>query len=176
MVLYALWYSDTKDRKAILKMFKEKIIETSQHETAYLIICAILDCVDDTKLINTTVLQPLIKDFDKVVKNNFGLRCIIHAIYPRYGLLFNVEVTNLLALGDDNENSKKPKDVRYKECAQTVQTKVQEYLINALDGNAAAFEEKANFHLVSAFLKSSFVDAIGNNEFQYFCTRTNYNY
>ena len=158
-MVYALWYSDAKERKAILKMFKEKIVEICQHESAYLIVCAILDCVDDTKLINLSVLQPLMKQFGDIVTNTYGLRSLIYTVNPRYKLLFNVEISEFLSYGDSNENSKKSRDVRYKECAQATQSTIQQYLISQFEANrSCALENKTNFHLMSAFLSSCYVD------------------
>merc|ERR1712223_319848 len=57
--MYCLWHGTAKDRKAIIKSFKTFIEKTCYEEFGHLVLMAIFDTVDDTKLVGKAVLEEM---------------------------------------------------------------------------------------------------------------------
>lgn len=56
--VYVMWNSSAKGRKAILKQIKPFLDKLLTEEYAHLLLLAIFDCVDDTKLVSKVPLPP----------------------------------------------------------------------------------------------------------------------
>ena len=64
--MYCLWHGTAKDRKAIIKSFKTFIEKTCYEEFGHMVLMAIFDTVDDTKLVGKAVLGELAECLTKV--------------------------------------------------------------------------------------------------------------
>ena len=66
--LHCIWHGTAKDRKAIIKSFKTFIEKTCYEEFGHLVLMAIFDTVDDTKLVGKAVLGEMADCFTRVDK------------------------------------------------------------------------------------------------------------
>jgi len=80
-----LSYAGAKQRKQVLKALKTQVWRVSQDECAHSTIMTLIDCVDDTNMLNKIILQEL-KSEDiagSVCEHKFGKRVILHLLRPR---------------------------------------------------------------------------------------------
>jgi pumilio family protein 6 len=80
-----LSYAGAKQRKQVLKALKTQVWRVSQDECAHSTIMTLIDCVDDTNMLNKIILQEL-KSEDiagTVCEHKFGKRVILHLLRPR---------------------------------------------------------------------------------------------
>ena len=80
-----LSYAGAKQRKQVLKALKAQVWRVSQDECAHSTIMTLIDCVDDTNMLNKIILQEL-KSEDiagSVCEHKFGKRVILHLLRPR---------------------------------------------------------------------------------------------
>jgi len=113
--LYCLWHGTTKDRKAIIKSLKTFVEKTCEEEFGHLVLMAIFDCVDDTKLVGKAILGELAECFKRVVMNKFGVRVIKYLVGGRDPLYTYPDAVRLMQQGDGNAHSKKDPATRRKE-------------------------------------------------------------
>jgi pumilio homology domain family member 6 len=80
-----LSYAGAKQRKAVLKALKTQVWRVSQDECAHSSIMTLIDCVDDTNMLNKIVLQELKKEdvCGVVCEHKFAKRVILHLLRPR---------------------------------------------------------------------------------------------
>ncbi|KAG0411165.1 hypothetical protein HPB47_011731 [Ixodes persulcatus] len=55
VAMQCLWHGTAKDRKAIVKSFKTHVVKIAKEEHGHMVLLAAFDCVDDTKLVDSTV-------------------------------------------------------------------------------------------------------------------------
>jgi pumilio homology domain family member 6 len=80
-----LSYAGAKQRKQVLKALKTQVWRVSQDECAHSTIMTLIDCVDDTNMLNKIILQELkSEDIAGIVcEHKFGKRVILHLLRPR---------------------------------------------------------------------------------------------
>ena len=80
-----LSYAGAKQRKQVLKALKTQVWRVSQDECAHSTIMTLMDCVDDTNMLNKIILQELkSEDIAGIVcEHKFGKRVILHLLRPR---------------------------------------------------------------------------------------------
>jgi pumilio family protein 6 len=80
-----LSYAGAKQRKQVLKALKAQVWRVSQDECAHSTIMTLIDCVDDTNMLNKIILQELkSEDIAGIVcEHKFGKRVILHLLRPR---------------------------------------------------------------------------------------------
>jgi len=110
VAMECLWAGSPKDRKIILKSFKKLVSKIVAEEHGYLVLLAAFDCVDDTKLVEKTILSEL-NDLE-VLKHPNGMKVFQYLLSPRDPRYFHNDIVNILKAGDDNPNSKKDKEQR----------------------------------------------------------------
>ena len=66
--LHCLWHGNNKDRKSIVKSLKTFVEKTACEEYGHLVLMAIFDTVDDTKLVGKAVLGEMADCFTRVDK------------------------------------------------------------------------------------------------------------
>ena len=76
---------------------------------------ALFDAVDDTVLMNKSIIAPLLKDVDEIGLDKFGAKVLLYLLAPREPKYFNQELRTFLASGDANPHSKKEASVRQAE-------------------------------------------------------------
>ena len=55
--LVAVLFSVVKDRKLILKSFKSYVVKIALEEFGHMVLLALFDCVDDTKMVQKIILS-----------------------------------------------------------------------------------------------------------------------
>jgi len=126
--LYCLWHGTTKDRKSIVKSLKTFIEKTACEEYGHMVLMAIFDTVDDTKLVGKAILDELCENLVKVIQNKFGLRVIKYLVAGRIKTYTFPDVLAIMEKGDGNEHSKKDPVVRRKELANTASGPILNWL------------------------------------------------
>uniref|UniRef100_A0A669D7Y2 Pumilio RNA-binding family member 3 n=1 Tax=Oreochromis niloticus TaxID=8128 RepID=A0A669D7Y2_ORENI len=148
VAMNCLWHGTAKDRKVIIKTMKTYMVKFAMGEFAHLVLLAIFDCVDDTKLVKQAILESL----DEVVGNKYGKKVLVYLLSPRDPAHLLPEIIKVLEQGDGNAHSKKDKATRRKELLEVVSPPLLEYLCN----NAAAMAiDKATSVTISDILASA---------------------
>lgn len=57
LAAHCLWYSSAKERKQIMKLCKEKLKAMATSNVGSLVLMAMMDCIDDTTLLNKVGLN-----------------------------------------------------------------------------------------------------------------------
>ena len=126
--LHCLWHGTAKDRKAIVKSLKTFVVKTACEEYGHLVLLAIFDTVDDTKLIGKAIVAELLENVDEVIENKYGLRVIKYLMADRDKTYTYPDVIQLLEKGDGNEHSKKDPAVRRKELREAASGQLVKWL------------------------------------------------
>lgn len=118
--LHVLWNSSAKERKAIVKSFKKFITNSAKDENGHYVLMAIFDCVDDTKMIEKSILSELFakENIVEIASNKYGCKVLEFLLSPRDTRFFHPDQIAILAGGDDNIYSKKGKEIRQNELKQ----------------------------------------------------------
>ncbi|KAK4634451.1 Pumilio y domain family member 6 [Fulvia fulva] len=93
LVCYALAYGSAKDRKVILKCFKDHVETMAYDQYAKMVLVAGLDLPDDTKMTSTSILQDLLglkmedttQRFDRLSDMMTNLNSRLPILYPLAG-------------------------------------------------------------------------------------------
>ena len=113
--MHCVWHGTTKDRKSIVKSLKTFVVKTACEQHGHLVLLAIFDAVDDTKLVGKAIVGELMESVDEVMANKFGLRVVKYLMAGRDKTYTGTEVTAVLEKGDGNENTKKDAATKRKE-------------------------------------------------------------
>jgi len=132
--LYCIWHGTTKDRKAIIKSLKTYVEKTCYEEFGHLVLMAIFDTVDDTKLVGKAVLGELQEVFSKVAADKYGLRVIKYLVGGRDSAYTYPDTLALLQRGDGNAMSKKAPEVRRAELVEAIAPTVLKWVVENLQG------------------------------------------
>ncbi|XP_059470760.1 pumilio homolog 3 [Neocloeon triangulifer] len=111
---YCIWNSSAKERKQIMKATKAKP-DLAASAVGYEMLITIMDCIDDTTLINKIVLQPLLEDCVNLCSNKNGVKVVGFAVKPRSTQFLHPQQIKFLQQGDANQHSKKEIGLRQKE-------------------------------------------------------------
>jgi len=126
--MYCLWHGTAKDRKAIIKSFKTFIEKTCYEEFGHMVLMAIFDTVDDTKLVGKAVLGELAECLTKVMQDKYGLRVVKYLFAGRESAYTYPDAIEIMKKGDGNENSKKEMGVRRSELLESIAPAVLKWL------------------------------------------------
>lgn len=91
----------------------------------------LFDVVDDTVMLNQTVISELVRNRHEILKNKFGSKVLLYLMVGRNPCVITPDTIELLKKGDGNENSKKEAELRRKE----LRTIIQQPLIDAVCEN-----------------------------------------
>jgi len=130
--MYCLWHGTAKDRKAIIKSFKTFIEKTCYEEFGHMVLMAIFDTVDDTKLVGKAVLGELAECLTKVMQDKYGLRVVKYLFAGRESAYTYPDAIEIMKKGDGNENSKKEMGVRRSELLESIAPAVLKWLASHL--------------------------------------------
>uniref|UniRef100_A0A672JRG6 PUM-HD domain-containing protein n=1 Tax=Salarias fasciatus TaxID=181472 RepID=A0A672JRG6_SALFA len=97
-------------------------------EFGHLVLLAIFDCVDDTKLVKQAVLSEILSSLDEVMGNKYGKKVMLYLLSPRDPAHLLPEIIKVLEMGDGNAHSKKDTALRRKELLEVVSPPLLEYL------------------------------------------------
>nr|XP_049595230.1 pumilio homolog 3 isoform X5 [Syngnathus scovelli] len=152
VAMHCLWHGTTKDRKVIIKTMKTYMVKFATGEFGHLVLLAIFDCVDDTKLVKQAVLSELMSSLDEVISNKYGKKVLLYLLSPRDPAHLLPEIIKVLEKGDGNAHSKKDTALRRKELLEVVSPQLLNYL---RDNAAAMVMDKATSVTVSDILASA---------------------
>uniref|UniRef100_A0AAX7UIV0 Pumilio homolog 3 n=1 Tax=Astatotilapia calliptera TaxID=8154 RepID=A0AAX7UIV0_ASTCA len=147
VAMNSLWHGTAK-----VRTLRTDICMYPQGEFAHLVLLAIFDCVDDTKLVKQAMLSEILESLDEVVGNKYGKKVLVYLLSPRDPAHLVPEIIKVLEKGDGNAHSKKDTATRRKELLEVVSPPLLEYLCN----NAAAMAmDKATSVTISDILASA---------------------
>ncbi|XP_037548335.1 pumilio homolog 3 [Nematolebias whitei] len=152
VAMNCLWHGTAKDRKIIIKTMKSYMVKFSTGEFGHLVLLAIFDCVDDTKLVRQAVLSEILSSLNDVICNKYGKKVLLYLLSPRDPAHLLPETVRLLERGDDNAHSKKDAATRRKELLEAVSPALLEYLS---DNAASMAMDKATSVTISDILASA---------------------
>ncbi|GMR36838.1 hypothetical protein PMAYCL1PPCAC_07033, partial [Pristionchus mayeri] len=115
LAVRVVWNTSAKDRKLIVKNFKDLAVKAASDVHGCRTLMAIFDSVDDTVLVNKFITQEIANNVGTVCENKYGIRTAHYLVHPRDGRVMRRHVYSMLAKGDSNEHSKKPMEERYSE-------------------------------------------------------------
>lgn len=152
VAMNCLWHGTAKDRKVIIKTMKTYMVKFATGEFGHLVLLAVFDCVDDTKLVKQAVLSELLYSLDEVIGSKYGKKVVLYLLSPRDPAHLLPEIIQVLQRGDSNKHSKKDPSIRRKELLDAVSPALLDYL---RDNAAAMVTDKASSVTISDILASA---------------------
>jgi len=128
-----LWNGSAKQRKAILKSFKEHLMEVATTEHANTVLMAALDCVDDTKFLAKAVIDPLLANTTKLVETDAGVKTFMYIVLGRNPTFFSPALISSLKQGDGNSYSKKDAATRRREVTEAMAPTLSEQIVGNIE-------------------------------------------
>ncbi|XP_037070899.1 pumilio homolog 3-like isoform X2 [Pollicipes pollicipes] len=118
--LMCLWWGTAKDRKAIVKSLKTYAQKACTDEHGFLVMLALFDVVDDTRLVRKALLDEMMTNIVDIVASEHGRKVVHYLLSPRSTVYFHPQLIATLAEGDQNSTSKKDPEVRRRELLEGV--------------------------------------------------------
>ena len=147
-----IWHGTNKDRKLIMKSFKDHVKDITTSEHGYLMILALLDSVDDTVLLKKIILQEMMSNLNDIMSNEYGRLVLLYIVAHRDTHYFHPVLIDYLKQGDGNESSKKPAEIRQKEILECV---IENLVENISNNTLAWLADGHTLLLTLATLKAS---------------------
>ncbi|XP_041360109.1 pumilio homolog 3-like [Gigantopelta aegis] len=130
VAMHCVWHGTAKDRKVIIKCLKTHVLKVCKEEYGHMVMLAIIDVVDDTRLVHKALLDEMLKSLDEVAQNQYGRKVLIYLLSPRDPLHFHPDIVHVLQEGDKNTTSKKDGKVRSQELADYVSSALLQYVVD----------------------------------------------
>ncbi|KAL4236270.1 hypothetical protein ACF0H5_004657 [Mactra antiquata] len=130
VAMQCIWHGTSKDRKIMIKSFKGNMVKICKEEYGHLVMLAIFDCVDDTKLVKAALLEEMLKNLDEVAENQYGRKVLLYLLSPRDSHHFCPDIVRVLQEGDASLTSKKDKSLRYQELLSGVSEPLLQYIVD----------------------------------------------
>lgn len=111
VAMQCLWHGTAKDRKAIVKSFKTHVVKIAKEEHGHMVLLAAFDCVDDTKLVDSTVTAELLREPLELMTSASGQKVLSYLVAPRDPRVFHPSIIEILKEGDASVTSKKDPQV-----------------------------------------------------------------
>ncbi|XP_024374908.1 pumilio homolog 24 [Physcomitrium patens] len=89
-------HGNNKERKKIIKGMKGHVAKIARDDHGYMVLIAILDVVDDTKLVTKIIIKELMKELKELASHKFGRLVLLHLLAPRVRRYFPADVLALL--------------------------------------------------------------------------------
>eukprot|EP00043_Microstomoeca_roanoka_P003752 m.45617 g.45617 ORF g.45617 m.45617 type:complete len:681 (-) comp12190_c0_seq1:290-2332(-) len=112
LTCFTLKYTNAKSRKEILQSFKPYVEKICMEEYGHMVILAAFDLVDDTVLLDKTLLKEIAKVAENLANDAYGRKVLLYIAAPRSAVYFSPAVVSLLTELDDSPFSKKDMPVR----------------------------------------------------------------
>ncbi|ETN86958.1 CPL domain protein [Necator americanus] len=80
-----IWNANTKDRKLIVKNFKDLAVKVAMEHYGHRVLMAVFDSVDDTVLVNKYITTELSNEMNKLILDSWGEKVIHYIVHPRDG-------------------------------------------------------------------------------------------
>ncbi|XP_057379723.1 pumilio homolog 3-like [Daphnia carinata] len=116
--LTCIWYGTQKDRKDIIKSFKGHVTKICQEEHGHMVLMALFDSVDDTKLVAKAIVSEIATSWREIVVHEHGRKVVMYLLAGRDPKYTHPQIIDILKQGDGNPNSKKDMATRHKELLQ----------------------------------------------------------
>ncbi|XP_044143030.1 pumilio homolog 3-like [Bufo gargarizans] len=126
--MHCLWHGTPKDRKVFAKTMKSFIQKIATGEFSHLVLLAMFDCVDDTKLVKQIILSEIISALPNLMQDKYGRKVLLYLLSGRNSAHFLPEIIEVLKQGDGNAHSKKDPSVRHRELLEAVSGPLLKYL------------------------------------------------
>ncbi|MED6240018.1 Pumilio 3 [Ataeniobius toweri] len=152
VAMRCLWHGTAKDRKVIIKTMKTYMVKFATGEFGHMVLLAIFDCVDDTKLVKQAVLSEILSALPEVIGNKHGKKVLLYLLSPRDPAHMLPEIVKELEQGDGNAHSKKDMVTRRRELLEAVSPALLEYLC---ENAATMVKDKATSVTISDILASA---------------------
>eukprot|EP01129_Flabellula_baltica_P012817 TRINITY_DN5847_c0_g1_i1.p1 TRINITY_DN5847_c0_g1~~TRINITY_DN5847_c0_g1_i1.p1 ORF type:complete len:560 (+),score=159.73 TRINITY_DN5847_c0_g1_i1:192-1682(+) len=92
----SIGYGRAKDRKHLVKAFREYSVQVATHAFGFTSILKILTSVDDTVLVNKTILSEILEDLDTICYDMYGKQILLAIICGPTTKHFSPEILRLL--------------------------------------------------------------------------------
>lgn len=155
VAMHCLWHGTPKDRKVIIKTMKTYMVKFATGEFGHLVLLAVFDCVDDTKLVKQAVLLEILSSLDDVITNKYGKKVLLYLLSPRDPAHLLPEIIQVLEQGDGNAHSKKDVALRRQELLEAVSPPL---LAHLCDNAVSMAMDKASSVTVSDILGAAVGD------------------
>ncbi|KAK5984359.1 Pumilio domain-containing protein 12 [Trichostrongylus colubriformis] len=133
VAMKCIWQANVKDRKLIVKNFKDLVVKVAMEHYGHRVLLALFDTIDDTVLINKYITTELSHEMNKLILDTWGEKVIHYIVHPRDGRGMPREEIELLQEGDSNPHSKKEKKVRYAEIYRSICEALYAYLASNME-------------------------------------------
>ena len=132
-------YATAKDRKRIVKCFKDDLFKESepglaQHPFAHLALLKLLDVVDDTKLLRKFILKSLKENLEIACFDRYARKLLLHILSPRNTKYFTPSDIEMLAKihvemenGEKSSMSRKEDSVRQSELLSDIRDALKSF-------------------------------------------------
>lgn len=120
--------STAKERKSILRAIKEEVVRHMTDPYGHLFLCAVFDVVDDTKMVDQTLLPSIRSELQALAKDKYGRRPLLYLLSGEMHSKFFGRATvdeYKLAINAPS-TSKKAQEVRQKELVLSLQPALEE--------------------------------------------------
>lgn len=85
-------HGNNKERKKIIKGMKGHVAKIARDDHGYMVLLAILDVVDDTKLVTKIIIKELMKELKELALHKCGRLVLLHLLAPRVRRYFPADV------------------------------------------------------------------------------------
>lgn len=113
--MLCFWFGTNKDRKVMLKALKEHVVGMCKHEHAHNTIISILDSMDDTVLLNKTLLGEIVSNSQDLLSDEWGRKILLWLVAPGNKAYFHPVFLKELDSGREKSGSKKNVELRRQE-------------------------------------------------------------
>ncbi|EFX87453.1 hypothetical protein DAPPUDRAFT_43721 [Daphnia pulex] len=113
-----IWYGTQKDRKDIIKSFKGHVTKICLEEHGHMVLMALFDSVDDTKLVAKAIVTEIATNWREIAVHEHGRKVVMYLLAGRDPKFTHPQIIDILKQGDGNPNSKKDMETRHKELLQ----------------------------------------------------------
>lgn len=113
-----IWYGTQKDRKDIIKSFKGHVTKICLEEHGHMVLMALFDAVDDTKLVAKAIVTEIATNWRDIAVHEHGRKVVMYLLAGRDSKYTHPQIIDILKQGDGNPNSKKDMATRHKELLQ----------------------------------------------------------
>ncbi|KAM5191836.1 pumilio homolog 3 [Mantella aurantiaca] len=126
--MHCIWHGTPKDRKIFTKTMKTYVEKVATGEFSHLVLLAMFDCIDDTKLVKQLIISELVSVLPNIINDKYGRKVLLYLLCRRSTSHFLPEIIEVLKQGDDNAHSKKDPEVRHQELLEAISGPLLKYL------------------------------------------------
>lgn len=126
--MHCIWHGTPKDRKVFTKTMKTFVEKVATGEFSHLVLLAMFDCIDDTKLVKQLIISELVSALPNIINDKHGRKVLLYLLCRRNTSHFLPEIIEVLKQGDCNTHSKKDPELRHRELLEAVSGPLLKYL------------------------------------------------